>query len=138
MDKKRILSKFVEIDSYLEELDEIKPLEFEDYEGSILNKRAIERLIQISIEVVLDICNFLVSDLDLGIPADEDSVFDKLRKKKIISKKLYDILIEMKGFRNVLVHKYGAIEDEKVFEVLTDKLDDFQIFKEEILKFVNK
>ena len=37
MDKKRILSKFVEIDSYLEELDEIKPLEFEDYEGSILN-----------------------------------------------------------------------------------------------------
>ena len=76
--------------------------------------------------------------MNLGIPADEDSVFDKLRKKKIISKKLYDILIEMKGFRNVLVHKYGAIEDEKVFEVLTDKLDDFQIFKEEILKFVNK
>jgi len=138
MDKKRILSKFVEIDSYLEELDEIKPLEFEDYEGSILNKRSIERILQISIEVVLDICNLLVSDLNLGIPADEDSVFDKLRKKKIISKKLYDILIEMKGFRNVLVHKYGAIEDEKVFEVLTDKLDDFQIFKEEILKFVNK
>ena len=138
MDKKRILSKFVEIDSYLEELDEIKPLEFEDYENSILNKRSIERILQISIEVVLDICNLLVSDLNLGIPADEDSVFDKLRKKKIISKKLYDILIEMKGFRNVLVHKYGAIEDEKVFEVLTDKLDDFQIFKEEILKFVNK
>ena len=138
MDKKRILSKFVEIDSYLEELDEIKPLEFEDYEGSILNKRSIERILQISIEVVLDICNLLVSDLNLGIPADEDSVFDKLRKKKIISKKLYDILIEMKVFRNVLVHKYGAIEDEKVFEVLTDKLDDFQIFKEEILKFVNK
>ena len=138
MDKKRILSKFVEIDSYLEELDEIKPLEFEDYEGSILNKRSIERILQISIEVVLDICNLLVSDLNLGIPADEDSVFDKLRKKKIISKKLYDILIEMKGSRNVLVHKYGAIEDEKVFEVLTDKLDDFQIFKEEILKFVNK
>ena len=138
MDKKRILSKFAEIDSYLEELDEIKPLEFEDYENSILNKRSIERILQISIEVVLDICNLLVSDLNLGIPADEDSVFDKLRKKKIISKKLYDILIEMKGFRNVLVHKYGAIEDEKVFEVLTDKLDDFQIFKEEILKFVNK
>lgn len=138
MDKKRILSKFVEIDSYLEELDEIKPLEFEDYEGSILNKRSIERILQISIEVVLDICNLLVSDLNLGIPADEDSVFDKLRKKKIISKKLYDILIEMKGFRNVLVHKYGAIEDEKVFEVLTDKLDDFQIFKEEILKFIEK
>ncbi|PIN95317.1 DUF86 domain-containing protein [Candidatus Pacearchaeota archaeon CG10_big_fil_rev_8_21_14_0_10_30_48] len=138
MDKKRILSKFVEIDSYLEELDEIKPLEFEDYEGSILNKRSIERILQISIEVVLDICNLLVSDLNLGIPADEDSVFDKLRKKKIISKKLYDILIEMKGFRNVLVYKYGAIEDEKVFEVLTDKLDDFQIFKEEILKFIEK
>ena len=83
MDKKRILSKFVEIDSYLEELDEIKPLEFEDYEGSILNKRSIERILQISIEVVLDICNLLVSDLNLGIPADEDSVFDKLRKKKI-------------------------------------------------------
>ena len=45
-----------------------------------------------------------------------------------------NILKNMKGFRNILVHKYGVINDELVFEVLSEKLEDFEKFKQEILK----
>ena len=134
MDKDRILSKIDNINNYLEELDSVIPSNFKEYKNSIMDKRACERLLQISIESVIDICNILVSNLKLGLPCDEEDMFKKLEKKKIITKKMGKILINMKGFRNILVHKYGSVNDELVFEMLSERLEDFEIFKEEILK----
>jgi len=135
MDKKIILAKIDEIDGYLEELDSLKPIELEDYINSIKDKRTCERLLQISIESVLDICNVLITELKLGLPADEEAVFDKLKDKGIITKGMAVILKEMKGFRNILVHKYGIVDNELVFENLSN-LQDFDKFKEEILNFL--
>lgn len=137
IDKTKILAKLDEINSYLEELEQIKPTNFEEYEESIEKKRAIERLLQISIESIIDISYIIISNLKLGVPSDEDILFEELNNKKIISDKLTTILKEMKGFRNILVHKYGKVDDEQVFENL-DKLEDFDKFKEEILNFLKK
>jgi len=138
MDQERILSKFDKIETYLEELEKIKVVDLEEYKRSIKDKRASERLLQISVENVLDICNILVSELRLGLPSDEGDIFQKLYKKKIISRDMKNILINMKGLRNILVHRYGEIDDEKVHEVLTDNLEDFDKFKEEIISFLEK
>lgn len=137
MDEKRVLSKIDELDSYLTELDIIKPAELEEYQNSIEKKRAIERLLQVSIETVLDVCNIIISDLKLGLPSDEDDVFNKLSEKNIISKKMAITLSKMKSFRNILVHKYGKVDDEQVYEHLSE-LEDFKKFKEEILNFLKK
>lgn len=131
-----MLSKIDEMNSYLEELENIKPLSFEEYKNSIEKKRACERLLQISIETALDICNIIISDLKLGLPSTEEEIFQKLERKKIISPKMAKVLNNMKGFRNILVHKYGIVNDELVFENLSEKLEDFEKFKEEILKFI--
>lgn len=138
MDKNRILSKIDELDKYLEELEKIKPNNAEEYKNSISDKRACERLLQISIEAVIDICNILVSGLKLGLPSDEEEMFEKLFNKRIISNKTKNILKNMKGFRNILVHKYGTVDDELVFEMLSERLDDFDKFKDEILKIIKK
>ena len=137
MDEKRILAKIDELDSYLNELENIAPKTREDYVSSLKEKRACERLFQISIESVIDICNIFISDLKLGLPSDEGDVLKKLSAKKIISKKMHSILESMKGFRNILVHKYGSVDDELVFENL-GRLSDFTDFKEEIINFLNK
>lgn len=138
MDKKRILSKIDELDSYLEEIDSIKPSSLEEYGSSIEKKRSCERLLQISIETVIDICNILVSNLKLGLPSDEEDIFLRLEKKKVITNDMAGILSDMKGFRNILVHRYGTIDDELVFEMLANKLEDFDRFKQEIIAFINK
>lgn len=138
MDEKRILSKIDQLDLYLEELKEIKPSSFKEYSSSIEKKRACERLLHVSIEIVIDIANLIVSNLKLGLPSDDEEVFQKLLKKGIISNKMTDLLIDMKNFRNVLVHRYGEINDRKAFENIKGNLGDFEDFKEEILKFLRK
>ncbi len=36
--------------------------------------------------------------------------------------------------RNILVHEYGRIDNAIVYEVITERLGDFEVFKKEILK----
>ncbi len=134
-DKERILSKIDELDSYLDELVEILPETYEEYEISIEKKRSCERLLHISIESVIDICMLMVKDLKLGIPVEEEDVFDKLEKKKIFSKKMTLKLREMKGLRNILVHRYGSVDDELVYDSLSAELNDFHEFIDDVLKF---
>jgi uncharacterized protein YutE (UPF0331/DUF86 family) len=133
LDKDRILVKMDELNGYLDELKQTAPakLKFKEYQ-KIEKKRSCERLLQLSIEAVIDICKLFVSGMRLGLPAEENDLFDKMQKKKLLSKKMAVTLKEMKGFRNILVHEYADIDDELVFRALKAKLDDFNKFKKEI------
>ncbi len=136
--KQRLLSKIDELNEYLEEIDKIKPQSFEEYNSSIEKKRACERLLQVLIEVVIDISYLLYKYNSLGIPKCDTSVIKELYKKKIINKKIRDLLRNMNAFRNILVHKYGTIDDELVFENLQENMEDFEILKGFFLKKVKK
>lgn len=132
LDKERILGKIDELDIYLNELTQIIPINFEEYQA-IEKKRSCERLLQLCIECIIDMCKLFVAGLRLGLPSEENDLFDKMKKKKIISEVMTSILKEMRGFRNILVHEYATINDEFVFKVLKTKLEDFKDFKKEVL-----
>lgn len=137
LDKERILAKIDELDSYLNEIKGIAPGSFEEYQ-KIEKKRACERLLQVSIEVVIDICNLLVSGLRLGLPAEEDDLFSKLLIAHIISREMREKLRQMKGFRNILIHEYARVDDELVYKAVKRELGDFEAFKKEVLQFLEK
>ena len=133
LDKERILSKIDELDKYLNELKQIMPVSLSEYQ-EIEKKRSCERLLQLCIECIIDICKLFVSGLRLGLPAEENDLFDKMLKKRLLSKQLYSALKAMRGFRNILVREYAAVDDEMVFKALRYQLSDFVRFKGEILK----
>ena len=136
MDRERILSRIDELDGYLQEIHEIMPTSFEEYK-SIEKRRACERLLQVSIESVIDICALIVTGLRLGLPSEEDDLFEKLAQAEIISSSIKETLNRMKAFRNILVHEYGRIDDRLVYEVLKNNLNDFKEFKKEILQTIS-
>lgn len=137
LDKNRILSKLDELDFYLRELESVMPKSYEEYVGSIEKKRSCERLLHILIECVIDLCALMVKGLRLGLPAEEEDLFEKLEKEKIISKEMKEKLKSMRGFRNVLVHRYAEVDDELVFENLGN-INDFKEFRKEIGSFLRK
>jgi len=137
LDKNRILSKLDELDSYLSELESVMPKSYEEYVSSIEKKRSCERLLHILIECVIDVCALMVKGLRLGLPAEEEDLFEKLEKGKIISKEMKKKLKSMRGFRNILVHRYAEVDDELVFENLGN-INDFKGFRKEIGSFLKK
>ncbi len=113
------------------------PADFEEYKW-IEKRRACERLLQVSIECVIDICSLLVIGLRLGLPAEEDDLFEKLERAGVITSSRKESLKKMKAFRNILVHEYAQVQvnDRIVYEILKNNLNDFQTFKQEILQFL--
>lgn len=134
MDEERILHKLDQLDRYLKELEEDLPDSFEAYTAE---KRKYERLLHLCIETVIDISTLILKEEDLGTPSSEDDVIDKLVEADILGEKFGETLKDMKGFRNVLVHRYGEIDDKKVYEHLED-LDDFREFRGYVIDYLDR
>ena len=132
LDRQRILAKLDELDGYLRELREVAPACMDDYR-KVEKKRACERLLQIAIECVIDIGNLFVSGLRLGLPAEENDIFEKLERAGIISTAIVTVLKRMKGCRNILVHEYARVNDEIIFEAVSAKVGDFDDFRREVI-----
>lgn len=137
VDRARLLAQLDELDGYLGELRSVVPARFEDYLKTE-KKRASERLIQVSVEAVLDVCGLLVTGLRLGLPGDADDLFEKLARRGVISASTALTLKRMRGLRNLLVHEYGRVDDRVVFETVSRRLEDFQTFKAEVLGFLRR
>lgn len=132
VDRERLLAKLDELDGYLRELRAIAPVSIEAFR-QIEKRRACARLLQISIEAVVDTCHRLVSGLRLGLPAEEDDLFVRLDRAEMLSPGMAQILRRMKGFRNIQAHEYGRLDEQIVYEMATARLEDFEAFRQEVL-----
>jgi len=137
MDKERILAKLDEVEQYLSEIYANIPQSYEEYRANPILKRAMERLLQITIEACIDTCAILVKEMKLGLPSSDEDFIDKL-KGKVLSEENVSNLKMMKKFRNVLVHGYAKIDDYKVFKILNDNMEDIEKFIDEIKDFLRK
>jgi uncharacterized protein YutE (UPF0331/DUF86 family) len=132
IDRDRVLVKLDELEGYMRELSTVLPGSFDEFRA-VEKKRACERILQIAVECVIDVCSLLVRGRRLGIPGEEDDLFEKLAAAGIVSEELKTTLKRMKGFRNILVHEYGVVNDEIVYRTARTGPADFARFKKEVL-----
>ncbi len=134
----RILLKVDTMTQYVIELEEMLPSSQKEYVHNLVDKRACEKTIELAIETVIDICSLIVSHYKLGAPSSEEDILTTLEMKKVLTSKTVAKVREMKGFRNIIVHRYGEVNDTKAYSFLNTELEDFEIFKKEIITFLKK
>lgn len=135
----RIKDKIKEIENYLAELIEIIPERFQDYFHDLKTKAACERYFEKIIEAVVDLAFLVIKDKGFRTPEEDKQAFDILAEEKIISKELNERLKDAKGMRNIIAHEYGKIDDEIVFESITEELEkDVITFIKNIKKIYKK
>lgn len=92
----------------------------------------VERRLQLSIQVCMDIASYLIAQLGLRSPDEPENVFVVLGREGILSPELANRLVGMVRFRNILVHDYLDIDSGIVHTHLSDEIDDFDQFAQEI------
>ena len=133
-----IRTKIREIEESLKLVENNMPESFEKFSNLGLVKDGMYKRLEFCIENVFNICAIVNTDLELGIPESDENIVENLTKNKVISKDLGENLKSMKGFRNILVHRYGKINDEMAYNIMIDHLQDFSDFIKEILHFIEK
>ena len=134
VDRERVLAKLDALHGYERELGVVLPGSLNDYKASLEKRRATKRLLQISVECVLDICGLLVAGLRLGLPAEEENLFDRLEQALVFSPDLVRTLRAMRRFQNILVHEHGAVDDEIVFRLAFRLSGDVKLFTTEVTR----
>jgi len=133
-----IKTKIAEINDSLKLVKDNLPSSLSQFKKMGLIKDGIYKRMEYAIENVFDICSIINSDLKLGVPVDNEDILNNLYEADVIDNITMDQLKSMKGFRNILVHRYGKIEDDMAFKILNDNLDYFDHFLEVIEEFMKK
>ena len=131
----RIQDKIGEIEKYLDELDEIIPDSIEEYKSSLVMKAACERYVEKIVEAATDLAFITIKSKRLRLPDDDADAFTVLLENKIIDEEIAKKLRNAKGMKNIVAHQYGKVDDEIIFESVSEELgEDMLAFVEVVRK----
>lgn len=103
---------------------------FEEFKDSWPLRSMSERALQVAVEIIIDIAERIIALEKAGpVPTAADAI-DRLAELGILSSaERYKPIVK---FRNLIVHEYEQIDAQIVYEIITEKLDDFYAFRDEI------
>lgn len=127
----RLKDKLDSLSNYYDELIDDLP-EKDEFIKNRLSRRGIEKTIELICETIIDISNIIISKNKLEKPTDSRSSITILEKNNMISKKLSEKIKDLISFRNLLVHRYGKIDEIEEFENIVENHEDILKFIKEI------
>ena len=127
-----IESKLRIIEQKLDEISTWNISSFDQLKQSSLLQNAVERALQVSIEVMIDISErILALNKQRPLPTAQENIA-KLQELGILSPR--PEYVEMVKFRNFIVHRYEKIDLEIIYGILKSKLSLFREFINDIRK----
>ncbi|MFH1187986.1 MAG: DUF86 domain-containing protein [bacterium] len=134
----KIISKLQKLKEYQKVLKEIQKVNKREFVDDYHFYGLAERYLQLAIEVVLDISKLIINAKSFRRPESNQEMFEILAKEKVIDGKLRDVLFGIANFRNILVHDYEKIDRSIVYEILQNRIDDFEKFDKAVKKYLQK
>jgi len=89
------------------------------FRDDVFLQDAVGRNIQLACERSIDMANRVIRMRKLGVPKESRESFTILYTAKIISQPMYQSLVAMVGFRNILVHEYTKLNTDILQAVIT-------------------
>jgi uncharacterized protein YutE (UPF0331/DUF86 family) len=131
-----ILQKLQALDQTLAELRSLGEVTVEALEEDWRVLRAVERDLQVLVEIVIDVCQRLLS-LSKQAPATSgaEAVERCIQLGALSRNEAYE---QMVRFRNFIVHRYERVDVEILVDMVNRRLDDFEHFRNEILDYVRR
>ena len=129
-----ILRKLQSLDQALIELRSLGRVTVAQLESDWRTRRAVERDLQVLVEIVIDVCQRLLSLLGQTPATTGSEAVQRCINLGIISSD--EAYRKMVQFRNFVVHRYEQVDVAILANMVNQYLVDFEQFREEILRYV--
>lgn len=136
--KEEIEYKLDQLEEQVSKLEKSQYLSFEEFKQDELRVNAVERQFQVAIEIVIDISSKINSYEGEESPESYRESIGKLGDLGILDKDFAEKFQNVASFRNVLVHFYADVDEEKVHKYLTEDLKDFNEFAKSIASYAKE
>lgn len=136
VDIEKIKQRITEIKENIEKIKKYSSLPKKEFWEDERNMLSIKYLLLESIEACGNICVHISAKKLFKASSSFAECFENLYKSKLIKKDLSDKLTKMARFRNILVHRYWQIKDQKILDYAKNSLGDFDQFLKVIIKSI--
>lgn len=133
----RIRQIIGEVNSSLHKLSKYSSLTEEEFLASEDKVDSAKYNLIVAIEGAIDICNHIVARTGGRAPSDHADCFAVLGELDMFSPEFIEKLKSMAKFRNLLVHLYWKVDNEKVFQILKEDIQDIKNYIKEIGKIIS-
>lgn len=136
MRKQDVQINFDTIDNNLDKLETLSGLSHNEFMADFRNIDATVRILQTSIEALVDISRYVMRSLGLP-PADAyRQVPVVLADAGYIDETSAEIYDKIVRFRNLIVHHYYRVDPEDIYNILTENLSDLQNWRTTLLEVI--
>ncbi|MBU0530235.1 MAG: DUF86 domain-containing protein [Nanoarchaeota archaeon] len=134
--KAEIEVKLRELKKYAQLLNGYKKESISSLEKNPTLRGAVERYLQLSIEIVIEIGEMIIANRGFRKPETYREVIELLGEEDVIQKAFAKKLAPAAGFRNILIHRYGEVKIEELYRHLQNDIKDFDTFAKQISSYL--
>jgi len=110
--------------------DSLHEVSFDEFKNSWILRSMAERALQVCAEILIDVAERILALESAGPAATAAEAMESLaRLRAIQSDQPY---VDIVRFRNLIVHQYEEIDPSILYDLATNRLDDFRKFRDEI------
>ena len=132
-----INEKLASSKKYLETLKSIQEIPKFDFLENFPAQLQAERLFEILTLIMLDICTHIVANSTELPPESYSDCIIALARLNVITSDDSEKFVKIIKMRNIIVHQYGKVDLELLYNGIQMLDKDFRKFKEEITKWLN-
>jgi uncharacterized protein YutE (UPF0331/DUF86 family) len=122
----RIRQMMGEINAALHKLDRYSEISKKKFLSNSEKVDSAKYNLIIAIEGAIDICNSIVARAGGRAPRDHADCFAILGELQLLTGEFVARLKRMAKFRNLLVHLYWKVDDQKVYQILKEDIQDIR------------
>ena len=137
IDPEIVLNKLVFLDDYLKNLEHFESVTMSEYLNDRNQQLIVERLLQLTIQVALDINRYFLKQLQIEQPESNFAAFIELGNCGIITLDLAKVLAPSASLRNRLVHVYEEIDSVRVHASIKIALQYYPIYQRQVKRYLD-
>lgn len=114
---------------------------FEEIARDDIKQAAVERMLERIISRAIDVNEHLIAAFakaDTSPPKDYRETFLRLADLGVYPKPFAEEIAKSVGVRNLLVHEYDAVDQEKIYHSIKDCLKDYTEYLDHLIAFLAK
>ncbi len=138
VDRPRLDQLLALLARYVRILRELADTPLAEFTADPRNYGSAERFLQLAIETTLSIGHHIIADDGFAQPRSYAEVFAVLGREGVLDPAFAVEIAPMARMRNRLVHHYEDISADRVYEILTTRLGDFDRFAVQVTSHADR
>ena len=136
MDPGRLLALLDRLGDELTQLRRLAAMTDDELVADPERMPGVKYRLQVAIETSIDAAQHVIASTGMRSPVTFADTFTVLGEREILDPDLTKRLEDAARFRNLLVHQYAAIDDDRVREILRHRIDDLDAFRRRVAALV--